>query len=146
MMLTPFYSLPGLEVCERALEGVKRGLNDVVRSGHIDRTIRVSQAKRLFRTEGPLVRLGVELNIAAGALIGEPLTNISLVGIGPLCQLGGCQCARGKFLVEPQSIADQHQRRTQSGAEITDRFSQKFVELCFVDGHDDPPLCRISMY
>jgi hypothetical protein len=54
MVVTPFHARTGLEVVERLRKRVKGRFDDVVRAGHVDRTVRVGEAQRLLRTQRPL--------------------------------------------------------------------------------------------
>ena len=45
------------------------------------------------------------------------------------------QRALRQFAVQPESIADEYQRRAHRGAEIAHRLAEEFVQLGFVDSH-----------
>ncbi len=79
---------------------MKGGFNDVIRAGHIDRPGRVREAECLFRAQRPFIRLRVKLNISAGALITEPLANVTLVRIRSLREFRGCNGTLGELLIE----------------------------------------------
>ena len=135
MVVAPLHALSGLEVLECALERMERRLDDVVRTGHVNRPVRIGQAQRLLRTQRPLVGCGVVLHVSARALIAQPFADVALVGSGALRQLGRRHGALRQFAVQPEPIADKYQRRAHRGAEIAHRLAEELVQLGFVDSH-----------
>src|SRR6202035_1410362 len=99
MGLAPFHALSCPEILDRTVQSVKSGFDNVVRAGHVDRPIGVREAKGLVWAQRPFISLGVELHISAGALVTEPLANVSLVRARLLCQGRGCNGALGKLFV-----------------------------------------------
>ena len=135
VMIAPLHAVAGLEVLERVLERMKGGLDDVVRAGHVDRSVRIGQAQRLLWTQRPLLGCGVVLHVSACALIPEPFADVALVGSCALRQLGRRHGAFRQFAIQPEPIADEDQRRTHRGAEIAHRLAEEFVQFRFVDSH-----------
>ena len=129
--------LPDVKFSSVCAERVEGRLDDVVRTGHVDRTVRVGQAQRLLFAQRPLPGGRVELHVPAGALIAEPFADVALVGTGALRQFIRRQPALGQFAVQPEPVTDQDQRRTHRGPEITNGLADEVVQLVFVDSHAD---------
>ena len=77
----------------------------------------------------------VVLDVAARRLLAQPLAQVALAAAGALGQLGGRhRRAVGHGLVEPELVADDHERRGRRRAHVLDEPAHELLELLFVDG------------
>ena len=64
----------------------------------------------------------------------EPFAHVALVRAALRGELGGGERAtRGQHAVQAEAVADDHQRRQRSGAEVGDGAAQQAVQRFFVD-------------
>src|SRR5277367_2479448 len=135
VVLSPFHPLTRLEIFDCPIQGMESGLDDVVCARHINRSVGIGEASRLFGIHRPTISFGIKLHISAGALVAEPFTNVSFVRAGFLSQLRGGESALCQLPIETEPITDQNESCAHRRAEVAYCLAEKGVELRFVDRH-----------
>ena len=107
----------------------------------------LGERERLLGRQEEHVPLGVVAHITSRRLVGEPLAHVPRVGLRAAGErFRGDGLAVAHRSIQPEPVADHHQRRAHCGAEVTDEPVHELLELVLVDcgcGHD-PVLSRRS--
>ena len=125
-----------------------RAEGDLEEPGQVGRAVRIGQRDRLLGRQQVPAAVRVVAHVAACRLGVQPLAHVTFRGAGALGQFGRCQRARASHrTVEAESVAHDHQRRVERGADLFHRAEDELHEFVHVDfgcflldgAHDVPP-------
>src|SRR5579883_535976 len=98
-------------------------------------SIILRQREGLLRGHAACVGFRIVLNIMAGGIGVEPLTDIALVGAGAACKLGGSNGhAVAHGAVKSEAVANEDKRGMHGGAHINNSLMEKLMEFVWVNG------------
>jgi hypothetical protein len=122
VVLVPVQAAAAAERLEEAVLIREERREDVVRTEHVDRALRVGERDRLLRWQRISAARGVVGDIAARGLVAEPLAHHPRLGPRPLRQLvRRRRTAVGERAVEAEPRAEPDERRTERRRQVDHR-------------------------
>ena len=142
VVLVPAEAVTGDEALGDVVLGEHGRARRLEHAALVDGAVLVGQHRGVLGRQAVGLGLGVVLDIAAGALAGQPLAHVALVGAGALGQLGGRDgLAVGHRLVEAETEADHAQRHVHGRGDLVDDAVDEGLYAALVDGDVEIRAC-----